>query len=347
VTLLTTKNPEAWRDVRLLFNSHGLDDIYFHPGYISLYADSDSQVEAFLYKESSETFFFPYIKRRVSTTDADIYDFETAYGYGGPVATSLSQGFLESAWQAFLSYGRSCGIFAGLIRFHPLFQNQKFADTPSIEIQFVRQTVMMTLDSTEEIIWSRYKQDARKNVNKAVKNSVEIQLTEGPKALQQFARLYAQTMNDVSADEFYRFGDDYFQRIGEKLDGYYKVFLAHHDGKQIGGALTLNGDNLVHLHLSATDKGTRHFGTASLLRHSAIMANLHNMTTFHFGGGVTNQPDDSLLRFKQAFSTEHCQYHIGKVTVDSAVYREVCAKWDEANPDKKDRYDSIFLKYRF
>ena len=64
---------EEWDEYLDIFNGYGLNDIYFHYNYLNLYVDKDSPalIESF--------------------------DFETAYGYSGPISTFDGDEFLDLA----------------------------------------------------------------------------------------------------------------------------------------------------------------------------------------------------------------------------------------------------------
>jgi len=120
-----------------------------------------------------------------------------------------------------------------------------------------------------------------------------------------------------------------------------------HEGYYIGGVLTLNWGDFVHLHLSATDFETRNLGVANLLRHTAIVDHLNKERLFHFGGGLTNDPNDSLFRFKRGFSHELAEFWVLKVMIDEERYLEAIHRWEAKNSEKAKALSQIFLRYRF
>ena len=154
-------------------------------------------------------------------------------------------------------------------------------------------------------------------------------------------------MKNKCASKHYFFEDEFFIRIGKYLMGQYIVYLSYYKSKCIGGALVLISDDYIHYHLSATEQETRKLGTANLLRHTAITDHLKKKKAIHFGGGNTNDPNDSLFKYKKGFSKELLNFYIGKVTICKESYDNVCRKWSDNHPVKNKEYNHIFLKYRF
>lgn len=93
--IISADEKKQWHDQLSFFASKGLGDICFLPEYVNLYAKGNSVAEAFIYEEGGERFFFPYLKSRVNEafSQNELYDLETAYGYGGPLATTEEKSF--------------------------------------------------------------------------------------------------------------------------------------------------------------------------------------------------------------------------------------------------------------
>lgn len=341
------KDKDTWNSICNKLKRDGPIDIFYQYEYLSLYSNEKTVEEAFFYENFGEVFFFPYLKTEVLGQPEVLYDFETAYGYGGPVSTTQNPEFLKAAWKVFFDYAVKEKIIAGFIRFHPLLKNEKFADAHYIKTEYMRQTVMMALNIDKDNVWKNYRSDVKNKINKAKKNQISVEQASGQKALKQFKNLYIRSMNEKGASKQYFFEDDFFIRIGKKLMGQYIVYLSYYRSKCVGGALVLVSDNYIHYHLSATEKETRKLGTANLLRHTAIIDHLKKKKAIHFGGGNTNDPNDSLFKFKKGFSKELLNFYIGKVIINKGSYDNVCRKWSDNHPKKNKEYNHIFLKYHF
>jgi len=68
---------------------------------------------------------------------------------------------------------------------------------------------------------------------------------------------------------------------------------------------------------------------------------------FHLGGGTDQSPHNSLLAFKQRFSPNRYSFSIGRGVFLDDEYRRLCAEWSEQYPEKRERFGSMALKYRY
>lgn len=336
--------PYLWRDFLGRFPA---PDVYFQPEYVNLYTDAQSFVETFIYQTSDGLLFLPYLRRTISGQEG-LYDFETAYGYGGPLSTNPDPAFLKRAWMQFREYASQNGMVAGFIRFHPLLKNHHLANPEQVDVVFQRETVSLTLERSQEEVWAQYEGDTRNKVRKAQKAGVVVERMAGEEALDRFREMYVSTMDRAEADASYYFTPDYFRSFSRFLSASYAVYLACLGDAFIGGALVFFSDRFVHLHLSASVTNYMRLAPASLIRHAVIHDWLGSgREKIHFGGGRTNDPNDSLLRFKKGFSRERERFYIGKCVVNRKTYDRLRAEWAASNPEKVSRYGAYFLCYRY
>ena len=107
------------------------------------------------------------------------------------------------------------------------------------------------------------------------------------------------------------------------------------------------GDHAA-LHLSATIKKFSNLGIASFLRHEVIKTCFKmEIKKINFGGGLTAEYNDSLLKFKKGFSKEIKKYFIGKFVCDEKMYKEACSSWDNNYKKNNLKYSKYFLKYNY
>jgi lipid II:glycine glycyltransferase (peptidoglycan interpeptide bridge formation enzyme) len=144
------------------------------------------------------------------------------------------------------------------------------------------------------------------------------------------------------------FNEEYFLDIGRNLSGRYVLYLAYLESKVIGGALVLSSDSVLGYHLSAVKTDYRKLGVANYLRYEVIRDNLGSaMKEINFGGGLSGNPDDSLLRFKKGFSSQVLPFYIGKYTAVETLYQEVAGLWGSMYPELTEKYENYHLKYRY
>lgn len=256
----------------------------------------------------------------------ELFDFETPYGYGGP----LIQGMVtEKSQKTFLeelkTYCLNNSIVSQFVRFHPLLHNHdKMLSV--FETRYLRDTIYIDTKSSDEIMRNMDSKN-RNMVRKALKSGVTIE--EKPvEQYKEFIKMYDDTMRRDQADEYYTFREDYF--IYQKtLKENARIFYAMMDGKAIAGSIIYYNDNYVHYHLSGSYEEYRKYAPSNLLLYEiANWASRKGIKAFHLGGGMS--PDDSLFGFKKQFNKNgRLPYVVGRTIFDKESYdRLLCLRKD-------------------
>lgn len=341
-----------WQNSLKRLAEKGLYDVYFEASYVALNAQA-GEARAFLYEERGHLFFFPFIKRPVLEV-RNLYDFETAYGYGGVLSESQEPSFLQSAWQSFFALAREEGYIAGVVRTHPVLETQKFCNKAVLKMTPVTQTVLLDLSRPLVEIEDGFKKDHHRLMRKSSQDqTLQAQEELDAAAWQEFKTLYTQRMQILGAARSYFFDDGYFEGLktlttinGEKAC---RLFTVRKEQKLIAGALVLTGKDIWNYHLSASDEGF--FACAPnniLLDHIIRSAHVAKAKTLLLGGGRTPAPDDPLLRFKQTFSQTLAQMYVGGLVINPQKYSSLCRTWENGvPPEKRERYKDYVLKYRY
>jgi len=322
-------------------------DIYFSEAYCRLY-NSDSRIaRAFIYEEGSSIYILPFMQGEIPNTNG-FSDFETPYGYGGPITNDSDPQFLYQAEQALAADCRKEGIIAGFIRFHPILGNEQFA-TGLFNVIPDRLTVAIDLTVSEEQIWGEQLHSKNRNtIRKAQNNGLGFYQDDSFEHLGQFMELYKQTMYRVGADAFYYFGETYFESLVAELTG--KAFLGEiYVGKDlVAAAIFMHDGPWGHYHLAGSKYEWAKMGANNLLVYEAALTlKRKGAKKFHLGGGSDSSPDNSLLAFKKKFSPYFYQFSIGKCVFLDKEYEKICNEWAEKYPDKQKQYGHLVLKYRY
>ena len=127
-------------------------DVYFTEQYVKLYETDTEKAECFVCQEGDRVLLFPFLARTFEFQGKQYKDFETAYGYGGPVYNCEDSEFVTKSLVALKVYCKENNYVAGFVRFHPLFQNQGGFDTVGRVIED-RKTVAIDLDQTMDEVW--------------------------------------------------------------------------------------------------------------------------------------------------------------------------------------------------
>jgi hypothetical protein len=240
---------------------------------------------------------------------SDLHDVTTPYGYGGPVGDG---GFGQA-------YELWCGerkIVSTFIRYHPLFENYREAPHAT----YASPTVSWALEG--DLLAGMHGKH-RNVVRKAQKAGVTVDVTPAPDDLSAFASLYEETMRRQYAAEYYFFPPEYWDGL-TALGGNLVRFDALADGEVVASALCLRGHRWLHYHLGATADSARDLGASNLLLYAAALwGQGQSLYELHLGGGAGGEKD-SLLAFKQRFTSGgEREFWVGRLVHDEGAYRQL------------------------
>lgn len=336
-----------WNDLLATFPVAN-QDVYFTEDYVRLYETETEKAYCIVCREDENILLFPILRRSFSFEGESYYDFETAYGYGGPISNSEDDTFRREALLALKEYCELNGFIAGFIRFHPLMQNHYFFGVIG-DLIADRKTVAINLNYSLEDVWSNEIHSKNRNViRKAERSGCSFFVDDEYEYLGDFIRLYDSTMDKLSADEFYYFDNDYYKHLVEGIPNSFLGCVRDADSNIISAAIFMYSGPHGHYHLSGSDKSKLGLSPNNLmLWEAAKELKKRGVKRFHLGGGTTGDENDSLFLFKRRFSKDTCQFYIGKLIFNKEVYDAICADWENKNPMKAEHYKNHLLKYKY
>lgn len=327
-------------------------DIYFTKKYISLYEDRHNKALCAVCKQGSKMMLMPFIRGEVD----NYYDFETAYGYGGPISNTDDLDWCNNAFRGIYVYLKENGYLCGFIRFHPLLNNQIFVPGEvdstgegGIQVLYDRQTIAIDTSQNIDDIWIKQISSKNRNmIRKAEKNGLVYNTDYDFKDLNLFINLYKKTMMRLEADDFYVFDNKYFNVFTEQLKSNSFLGTIKKDGRIICGALFFYSKYYGHYHLEGSDSDFSGLGANNLLLWKAA-CEMHRLGVrqFHLGGGTSSSKQDSLYKFKKVFSKNEKQFYIAKQIFNTTAYKSIVKLWEDANKDKIEKYGKFLLRYRY
>ena len=323
--------------------------IYFSEAYIKSYETVDITAEAFVYTDNNRnSFIFPYLRQDIKDFNK-LWDFETPYGYGGPISSTNDTTFLEKVWKQFIAYAKESKCIAGFIRFDPIAKNIELMEDSSFATFFDRHTVAIDLTLSPEDIFSKEIHSKHRNViRKAEKSGLEFVIDRNFEYFNDFISIYTATMDRLDADEFYYFDRAYYKKIidGLKKNSFLSVVLLN--GEVISIAMIMFDDLYGHYHLAGSKKEFLKYSPNNfLLYKTALYLKKLGKVQFHIGGGTSSDESNSLFKFKKRFSKSLQDFYIGKKVFIEDDYNKVCKKWEIKNPEKAKKMKNIILRYRF
>ena len=321
-------------------------DIYFREEYVRLYETETEKAVCSIVNDGEQTMLFPFLSRTFEYQGQTLHDFETAYGYGGPIWHQADEKFKSAALLMMVNEMKQQNYVAGFVRFHPLLANyESFSVGRLIED---RKTVAINLSLEENEIWMQEIHTKNRNViKKGEKSGLTFVVDNNYKYLPEFIRLYDATMDKLDAADFYYFKQHYYEEFDRTLPNSFLGVVFHED-KVVSAAIFMYEGEYGHYHLSGSDVTALKLSPNNyMLWHAALELKHRGVKVLHLGGGTTSAEDDSLFCFKSRFSKHTYQFCLGKLIFNELLYHDICSDWEVKNPDKVEHYKHFLLKYKY
>lgn len=304
------------------------------PDYVVADAVRDTELEPLLLGYREGDAFWMHGVHRGWVEKAGCWDFQSPYGYGGPVTNAVDQGFLDRAWNAYREWCRDNNVMVEFVRLHPLASGwQSYGG----EIRDDRQTVVVPLAGD---IRAGYEIRCRTAVRKAERAGLRVEIRPSVEIATRFAAYYRQGMQRIGADVFYLFNDDYFEALGALSD--IALLVCMRDEEWLSAGLFFSGGNAMEYHLSATSAAGRKLSATNLLIDAAIQYAMQDgMERLYLGGGSDGREDNPLLFFKAGFSSGRAPFRFGFCIHQAEAYRRL----KEAS-EKASQHSGRVLFYR-
>jgi hypothetical protein len=282
-----------------------------------------------VFEEQGERYYHPFHVAPVRGTT--FVDVQSAYGYGGPVATCDDSRFLRRATQAYRHWAIHGRVLAEFIRFHPLLENWRYYDG---EVLDDRETVWMNLSGVDPA--GEIKPRVWKNIKRAKGRGVQVEWLSAAAALPVFVPLYNSLLQAKEADDSYRFPGAYYEGLANS--GLLECCVCVQEQTVVAAALFLRAGESLEYHLAASSETGQALGAMSLaLWEAALRGQQLGCRRLHLGGGTDHRPDNSLLYFKRGFSNQSARFRIGKDVHHRADYAALRIATDNAGSARAGR----------
>ncbi len=145
-------------------------DIYFREEYLRLYDTETEKAVCCIVEKGECKMLFPFLSRAFEYQGQTFFDFETVYGYGGPIWNNADEDFKSEALLLMSENLKNKNYVAGFVRFHPLLEN--YAHFNIGRVIEDRKTVAINLSLSENDIWMQEIHTKNRNVIKKERKSV-------------------------------------------------------------------------------------------------------------------------------------------------------------------------------
>ena len=198
-------------------------EVFAHPDYVRLYAGPHDRALCAAATVGKSRVLYPFLLRALggepysNASLRDYTDIATPYGYGGPFGwgSAWDVKVLCAFWQEFDAWAEHARVVSEVVRLS-LF--------PETLVGYVGACRVLS----DNVVWVVKNEDGllrdceykvRKNVNKALRSGVTVEVDEKGNRLDEFLAIYTSTMDRRGAGDTYYFPRTYFERIQADLKG--------------------------------------------------------------------------------------------------------------------------------
>jgi len=353
IEVFTTRQAEGWTSA---LEQCALYDFYHLPAYHALAEEQGEGVaHLFLYREDAYQIALPLLLRDLDeqwpgpSPAPGSRDATSVYGYAGPVCThsdipeQVVQHF-QTALRGWLGDLQVVNVFS---RLHPLLSQRDLL--AGLGDFAVSRTVSIDLTLSPGAQYSRIRRSFREAINRLRRKGLTcVEDVEGS-YLEDFYRIYHETMQRVGAAERFFFPLSYFKRLREGLGSRLHLFVCLRDGKALSAGLFVACNGILQYHLGGSlDEALSLAPMKLLMDEVRLWATSQGLRILHLGGGTTASPEDPLLYFKQGFSDRTHEFAAWRWIVIPEVYQRLCeekARWN-AQQDLQPAIPDYFPEYR-
>lgn len=344
--VFTEKNLEEWRKILHSFPTQNYS-IFHSPDYVVSWKNYEDAEIICLYLEiEGYRFLYPFLKREIKGySDVNsCFDTTSVYGYGSMVSNSsvIDDKVIEQINKAIDEWCCKEQIVAEFIREYPV--NRYLRKT---EKRHVRNNLFFDYNNQRDNFSALIKKRARRDAKAAVKKGCIAEIDNDLESIYTFYKIYLSFCEEKKLDNFYYFSPAYIEDIRRYLIQYGFIVNIKYNDKIIASSLNFKYHDTITYHLSASYKQFSHLLPNDLMLYTILeLGSKERCNTVFLGGGLSSAPDDGLFSFKEKYSTNSCEVHIGTKVHNQKMYDHLCRIWTSNNPDKSKRYNNYFLKYR-
>ncbi|MFY1575471.1 lipid II:glycine glycyltransferase FemX [Verrucosispora sp. WMMD703] len=297
-------------------------EVCAHPGYVRLFAREQDEPLAAYARTRDGFILYPFLLRPVDAThlrdDPLSHDITSPYGgSGGAFQQNVDEVEAKAFWISFDKYCHSRRVVSEFCRLH-IYPEQILPHPGNVQPRLTN--VVRNLDTPPEQMWMEFEHKVRKNVNKARRNGVVVEVDETGDRLNDFLRIYETTMRRRGAGELYHFPRDFFETLLRDLPGQAIFFHAQHQGRVISTELVLISSRNMYSFLGGTDEEAFDLRPNDLLKYEIFRwGHHHGQRRFLLGGGYA--PDDGIFRYKKSFAPQNLlTFSTGSRVLDQSRY---------------------------
>ncbi|MCT2357598.1 GNAT family N-acetyltransferase [Brevibacterium casei] len=301
---------------------------FAHPDVCSLLRAGDGQLAAAVMTAGDGHVLYPFFLREIDaelTAEAGgdrMFDIISPYGYGGPLHWGISDIDAASAqfWRMFDLWADENSVVSEFSRL-TLFTETMLpyqGTTRRRQTNYVRDLSVPADDLGQKVA-----PKVRSNVLRALREGVTTVIDTEGEFVDDFVRIYTETMERRESADWYRFERPFFEGIHAALPGQFAYVYAQHEGRLVSVDLLLFGREDGYYFLGGTEAAAFGVRPNDLVKMESMKwLQAQGRRRYVLGGGVT--AEDSLERYKRGFALEgQYDYFTGERILSPGRYEEL------------------------
>lgn len=343
LSVITIEEPDKWDSIVKGFNNY---DVNYLSQYSKAFGENGEGDPLLIYYENDSTKAMNVVMKRDIALGEHFedklqpnkwFDLSTPYGYGGFWIEGKDYESLDEEYE---QYCKNNGFVSEFVRFH-LFENYKDIFNGTVESH--TNNVVRSLDLDIDDMLMDFEHKVRKNLKKANKAGLEIEIDESGERIEEFLDIYYGTMDRTDAKANFFFPQSFFKTINEMINNFVYIHVIYED-TVISTELVLFGTENCYSFLGGTKSDYFNLRPNDFLKFEIIKwAKAKGLKRFILGGGYGE--DDGIFRYKKSFSPNGIhKFYVGKRIFNRDKYDELIKiRNSDLSFDKDTKY---FPQYR-
>lgn len=263
--------------------------------------------------------------------DTPWIDATSVRGYVGPLSSveEPPPGTIAKFQATLGEFLRQLGVIAVFSRLHPLVTQHALLQELGT-VRYVGETVSIDL-SRDPSDRSEYRENVIRSLSRAQALGLQCREEGNWDRLDDFIRLYIDTMRRVDADRNFYFDPSYFVGLRRVFRERARLLLCFAGDEAAAAGIFIVTRGIVQYHLGGTATRFLKLSPMSMLFDGArhVFAGRHKC--LHLGGGVGGRAD-ALFHFKCGFSRRRHRFFVWEWVVQPEAYVEACSRTNRASP---------------
>ncbi|RYC51438.1 GNAT family N-acetyltransferase [Flagellimonas olearia] len=310
---------EDWNKVLLEIGKY---DFYHTYDYHVALAKKGEIPILIVYWEQEKKIAFPFIKKNVYGKYSDI---TSVHGYLGPIQCNVDSDFDNAGFKSsFENLLISENIITAFSKLNPFIKGQDEVLNALGNIEAIGELVYFDQQMDDETQKSFYSRNTRRSLKKLRQTATVVE-RKTPKDIDDFIKIYHQTMDRLGAHKKFYYGNEYFDRLVNSNLFNCKILFAIDDETKetIAAAFATHSCEICHLELICTNEDFSKYGPSRIVYDEARAILKNEQIKYLVLGGGSGGREGSLMKFKSSFTQNYIDYRIWKYIAIPDIYESI------------------------